>query len=120
MTIFGVAISVMVYVVMGATARSLEGMAASTGDPANVDRALEGGQQRRAARSLDTPTVNTVRYVSGVVRDAEGAPARERGDPHESTHSRCPAPTRTIPRTSATRPCAATPTMRSGCTRRCA
>ena len=32
-TLFGVAISVMVYVVMGATADSLAGVAASTGDP---------------------------------------------------------------------------------------
>ena len=35
-TVFGIAISVMVYVVMGATADSLAGVAASTGDPANV------------------------------------------------------------------------------------
>ena len=72
-TIFGVAISVMVYVVMGATARSLEGMAASTGDPANVVVLSKGASSAGSSR-LDTPTVNTVRYVSGVVRDAEGAP----------------------------------------------
>ncbi|MEM7410343.1 MAG: ABC transporter permease [Myxococcota bacterium] len=72
-TLFGVAISVMVYVVMGATARSLAGMATSTGDPSNVVVLSKGASSAESSR-LDTPTVNAVRYTAGVLRNAEGAP----------------------------------------------
>jgi len=72
-TVFGVAISVMVYVVMAATADSLQGVAASTGDPSNVIVLSKGSGSAESSR-LDTPTVNGVRYAPGVVRDASGEP----------------------------------------------
>ncbi len=72
-TLFGVAISVMVYVVMGATADSIAGVAASTGDPANVVVLSKGSSSAESSR-LDTPTVNGVRYARGVARDGSGAP----------------------------------------------
>jgi putative ABC transport system permease protein len=72
-TIFGVAISVMVYVVMGATASSLSGVAASTGDPANVIVLSKGAGSAESSR-LDTPTVNGARFAPGVLRDAGGEP----------------------------------------------
>jgi len=70
---FGVAISVMVYVVMGATADSLAGVAAGTGDPANVV-VLSKGSSSAESSSLDMPTVNGARFAAGVLRDADGAP----------------------------------------------
>ena len=72
-TTFGVAISVMVYVVMTATASSLREVAAGTGDPANVVVLSKGAGSAESSR-LDTPTVNGVRFASGVLRDADGAP----------------------------------------------
>jgi putative ABC transport system permease protein len=72
-TIFGVAISVMVYVVMGATADSLKGIAASTGDPSNVIALSKGASSAESSR-LDTPTVNAARFAPGVQRDASGEP----------------------------------------------
>jgi ABC-type lipoprotein release transport system permease subunit len=72
-TVIGVAISVMVYVVMGATADSLGGVAAGTGDPANVVVLSKGSGSAESSR-LDTPTVNGVRFAPGVLRDADGAP----------------------------------------------
>lgn len=72
-TIFGVAISVMVYVVMGATADSLGAVATGTGDPANVV-VLSKGSNSAESSNLDTPTVNGARYTPGVLRDADGAP----------------------------------------------
>jgi len=72
-TLFGVAISVMVYVVMGATADSLSGIAASTGDPANVVALSKGAGSMESSR-LDIPTVNGARFAPGVVRDASGEP----------------------------------------------
>ncbi len=72
-TTFGVAISVMVYVVMGATADSLEGIAASTGDPANVVVLSKGSGSAESSR-LDAPTVNAARFAPGVLRDAAGEP----------------------------------------------
>jgi len=71
--VFGVAISVMVYVVMTATADSLHGIAANTGDPSNVIVLSKGSGSAENSR-LDTPTVNGVRYAPGVVRDASGEP----------------------------------------------
>jgi putative ABC transport system permease protein len=72
-TVFGVAISVMVYVVMTATADSLKGVAASTGDPANVVVLSKGAGSAESSR-LDAPTVSAVRYAQGVQRDASGEP----------------------------------------------
>ncbi len=72
-TAFGVAISVMVYVVMGATADSLRGIAASTGNPANVIVLSKGSGSAESSR-LDAPTVNAARYVPGALRDASGEP----------------------------------------------
>ena len=72
-TIFGIAISVMVYVVMTATADSLEGIAASTGDPANVIVLSKGAGSAESSR-LDAPTVAAARYAPGVLRDASGEP----------------------------------------------
>jgi len=72
-TLFGVAISVMVYVVMGATADSLKGIAATTGDPSNVIALSKGASSAESSR-LDTPTVNGVRFEPGVQRDASGEP----------------------------------------------
>src|SRR5262249_24797756 len=72
-TLFGVAISVMVYVVMGATADSLKGVAASTGDPANVIALSKGAGSAESSR-LDQPTVDGVRFAPGVLRDASGEP----------------------------------------------
>ena len=72
-TIFGVAISVMVYVVMTATADSLKSVAASTGDPANVVVLSKGAGSAESSR-LDAPTVSAVRYAQGVQRDASGEP----------------------------------------------
>lgn len=72
-TVFGVAISVMVYVVMSATADSLRGIAASSGDPANVVVMSKGASSTESSR-LDAPTVSAARYASGVERDAGGEP----------------------------------------------
>jgi putative ABC transport system permease protein len=72
-TVFGVAISVMVYVVMTATASSLSGIAASTGDPANVVVLSKGAGSAESSR-LDAPTVAAARYAPGVLRDASGEP----------------------------------------------
>jgi putative ABC transport system permease protein len=72
-TVFGVAISVMVYVVMGATADALSGIAASTGDPANVVALSKGAASMESSR-LDMPTVNGARFAPGVLRDATGEP----------------------------------------------
>ena len=72
-TLFGVAISVMVYVVMGATADSLKGIAASTGDPANAIALSKGASSAESSR-LDAPTANAVRFAPGVLRDASGEP----------------------------------------------
>lgn len=72
-TLFGVAVSVMVYVVMSATAASLAGVARATGHPANVVVLSKGTGSAESSR-LDTPTVNAVRFAPGVVRDASGAP----------------------------------------------
>jgi len=72
-TLFGVAISVMVYVVMGATADSLKGIAASTGDPANAIALSKGASSAESSR-LDAPTVAAVRFAPGVLRDASGEP----------------------------------------------
>jgi cell division protein FtsX len=72
-TVFGVAISVMVYVVMGATADSLKGIAASTGDPANVIVLSKGSSSAESSR-LDAPTVAAARFAPGVERDASGEP----------------------------------------------
>ena len=72
-TVFGVAISVMVYVVMTATASSLSGIAASTGDPANVVVLSKGAGSAESSR-LDAPTVSAARYAPGVARDASGEP----------------------------------------------
>jgi putative ABC transport system permease protein len=72
-TVFSVAISVMVYVVMTATADSLKGIAASTGDPANVVVLSKGAGSAESSR-LDAPTVAAARYAPGVLRDASGEP----------------------------------------------
>ena len=73
-TVFGVAISVMVYVVMGATADSLAGIAASTGDPANVVVLSKGAGSAESSR-LDAPTVERARAMRrACVRDASGEP----------------------------------------------
>jgi ABC-type lipoprotein release transport system permease subunit len=72
-TVFGVAISVMVYVVMTATADSLKGISASTGDPANVVVLSKGASSAESSR-LDAPTVSAARYAPGVLRDASGEP----------------------------------------------
>jgi putative ABC transport system permease protein len=72
-TVFSVAISVMVYVVMTATADSLKGIAASTGDPANVVVLSKGAGSAESSR-LDAPTVTAARYAPGVLRDASGEP----------------------------------------------
>jgi putative ABC transport system permease protein len=63
----------MVYVVMGATADSLAGVAGSTGDPSNVMALSKGAGSAESSR-LDTPTVNGARYAPGVERDASGEP----------------------------------------------
>ena len=72
-TVFGVAISVMVYVVMTATADSLKGVAANSGDPANVVVLSKGASSAESSR-LDAPTVSAARYAQGVERDASGEP----------------------------------------------
>jgi putative ABC transport system permease protein len=72
-TVFGVAISVMVYVVMGATATSIAGVARSTGDPRNVIVLAKGSASAESSR-LDAPTANAVRYAAGVERDVGGEP----------------------------------------------
>ena len=68
----GVAIAVMVYVVMAATAESLQGLAARTGDPANVLVTSKGAGSAESSR-LDLATARGVRFAPGVARDAGGA-----------------------------------------------
>jgi len=63
----------MVYVVMSATADSLKGIAASTGDPANAIALSKGASSAESSR-LDAPTVDAARFVPGVLRDASGEP----------------------------------------------
>jgi len=72
-TVFGVAISVMVYVVMTATADSLKAVAVNSGDPANVVVMSKGASSAESSR-LDAPTVSAARYAQGVERDASGEP----------------------------------------------
>jgi len=71
-TLVGVAIAVMVYVVMTATAASLSGMAARTGDPANVIVTSKGAGSAESSR-LDLATAKSVRFAPGVARGAGGA-----------------------------------------------
>lgn len=72
-TLVGVGISVMVFVVMGATADSLARIATTTGEPDNVLVVSKGAGGAESSR-LDGPTVNGLRYQPGVARDGSGAP----------------------------------------------
>ena len=70
-TLLSVAIAVMVYVIMTATAASLSSVAASSGDPANVIVISKGATSAESSR-LEIETARSVRFAPGVVRGAGG------------------------------------------------
>lgn len=72
-TLVGVAVSVMVFVLMGATASSLAHLAASTGEPDNLMVLSKGAGSAERSR-LDAPTITGVRFQPGVARGPDGTP----------------------------------------------
>ena len=70
-TTIGVAISVMVFIVMSATADGISRVATQTGAATNV-LVLAKGASSAEVSQLDRATINRVRTVSGLARDAGG------------------------------------------------
>ncbi len=71
--LLGVAASVLVFVVMAATAAGISRIAAQTGDPRNL-LVMSKGAPSAEASSLSRETINIVRYHEGIARDARGQP----------------------------------------------
>lgn len=72
-TLAGVAVSVMVFVVITATADGISRVATTTGDPENLIVLSEGATSAEASR-LPREVVDVVRFNSAVARDADGDP----------------------------------------------
>jgi ABC-type lipoprotein release transport system permease subunit len=72
-TLAGVAVSVMVFVVITATADGISRVATRTGDPSNLIVLSEGANSAEASR-LPRDVVDVVRFYPGVARDANGDP----------------------------------------------
>jgi ABC-type antimicrobial peptide transport system permease subunit len=72
-TLLCVAVSIMVYVVMAATAAGIQRVAVSTGDPRNVIVTSDGASSIEASR-LTPPAVSIIRHFRGVAQAASGEP----------------------------------------------
>jgi ABC-type antimicrobial peptide transport system permease subunit len=72
-TLAGVAVSVMAYVVITATAAGIARVAVGTGDPRNLIVLSEGATSVEGSR-ITRPAVEAIRYFAGVARDASGQP----------------------------------------------
>ena len=72
-TLAAVGLSVMVYVVMAATADGIERVAAGTGEPANLLVFSEGATSLEASR-LGPAAVEVIRELPGIARDDRGEP----------------------------------------------
>lgn len=72
-TLSGVAVSVMVFVVITATADGIAGVADRSGDPRNLIVLSKGADSAEASR-LPRDVVDAVRFAPGVARDANGDP----------------------------------------------
>jgi cell division protein FtsX len=72
-TVAGVAVSVMAYVVIAATAAGISRVAVGTGDPRNLMVLSEGATSAEGSR-LTRAAVETIRFFPGVARDARGEP----------------------------------------------
>jgi putative ABC transport system permease protein len=72
-TAAGVAVSVMAYVVITATAAGITRVAVGTGHPHNLIVLSEGATSTEGSR-LTRGAVETIRYFPGVARDARGEP----------------------------------------------
>lgn len=72
-TLVGVAVSVMVFVVIAATADGISRVATSTGEPDNLVVLSKGASSAEASR-LPRDVLDVVRYSPGVARDADGNP----------------------------------------------
>lgn len=72
-TLLGVAISVMVFVVISATADGISRVATTTGDPRNLVILSKGAASAEMSR-LPRDVVDVVRFHPGVARDADGNP----------------------------------------------
>lgn len=72
-TATGVAVSVMAYVVISATAAGISRVAVGTGHPHNLIVLSEGATSAEGSR-LTRGAVETIRYFPGVARDARGEP----------------------------------------------
>ncbi len=71
--VFGVAASVLVFVVMAATASGISRVSVSTGDPRNL-LVMSKGAPSAEGSSLSREVANIVRYHPGIARDAHGEP----------------------------------------------
>lgn len=72
-TLAGVAVSVMVYVVISATAAGIARVAATSGDPENLVVLSKGASSAESSR-LPRDIVDAIRYSPGIARDANGSP----------------------------------------------
>jgi len=72
-TLVGVAVSVMVYVVMAATADGIERVSVSSGDPRNLIVLSDGANSAESSR-LSRATIEVVRFLPGVARTPGGDP----------------------------------------------
>jgi ABC-type antimicrobial peptide transport system permease subunit len=72
-TLIGVAVSVMVYVVMAATADGIERVSVSSGDPRNLIVLSDGANSAESSR-LSRATMDVVRFLPGVARSPGGEP----------------------------------------------
>jgi hypothetical protein len=72
-TAAGVAVSVMAYVVITATAAGISRVAVGTGDPRNLIVLSEGATSAEGSR-IAPPAVEAIRFLPGVARDPHGTP----------------------------------------------
>lgn len=70
-TTLGIAVSVTVFIVIQATADGVSRVAVSSGSPRNV-MVLAAGANSAELSYLDTATLNRIRFVPGLERDANG------------------------------------------------
>jgi ABC-type lipoprotein release transport system permease subunit len=72
-TLAGVSVAVMVFVVMTATADGIARVAVGTGEPGNLIVLSKGAPSAEASK-LPRDVIHVVRHAPGVARDAEGDP----------------------------------------------
>ena len=92
-TPLGVAVSVMAYVVITATAAGISRVAVGTGDPRNLIVLSEGATSAEGSR-LTRAAVEAIRYFPGVARDAQRRAARQPRAARPTTRSRAAAAAR--------------------------